>query len=674
MFHPQPLRRGHCLSPLLVILAIMSARADRRSASETPTLVPIYAELVGALNARTLNLGSPLLLKIKDPWQNGDCKLGRGSILKGRVVDLQLFSKQDNISRVAVVVDEAECNGAAFVPMPLAVAAILSPDPSEFKNVQQYLPLSASPTVMASGSGTGDSQTRSAGLSGRPASAGPSDAAVFFAKSSDTPINSSKRISLGDVSGISGLKLSVGTGPEQSSVLSMKGHNVNLQRYTQVVLVPAALIARRVAPAPADPASAASAPGLAAHLAKSVASDAEVRTNAQPRPPERDVAAETDVCVPPSCNIVQPDPATTAELRAQKNFPLHDLGYAPRSGAEMEDFDHEAALAYLGQHQLLVTFNPHKLIDRNDAGNAVRMVRAVLLDTSAMRVLRTVDWHIVDRNQYLWPAGEDRILAHVGNELRVYGPGLDIERRIELQGSLAWVRVSPSQQNFAIGVMLERHSKELHAQLAANEEPEEDMEIRVLDAEFQTTATAIRSSRFMPPVLTNEGEVGVYPQKNARWHLVENTWDRPVRSIAYITSACMPQISSVSPDLLFVVTCGRNAGGKYRVLRRDGSLVLQGDLSSKEVQQGAYGTQLGNAFAVGISEADRTIVRGGYFLASDFKKEHLAVYRATDGKRVFTALIDAPLSTREVYALAPGASELAVLSSHQLSLYRIPPQ
>ena len=655
------LRRCHLLAHLILISVVTNAPAARKHASETPAFAPIHAELVALLDARFLKPGSPLLLRVKDAWQNGDCKLREGSILKGHVVDANVSSKEDRISKVALLLDEAQCNGTALVPMPLAVAAIMARDPAEFGNTQEYAPLNALPVAIRGAGGTGPLSLSSAAV---------------VAENSATRIDSPKQISLGDVIGLSGLKLSVGTGPEQSTVLIAKGHNVSLQRYTQFVLVPAGLIAHETAaPAAAPAPTVAAAAGPATPAASSVEA---VRSDTQPPPAVAAPEPDVEVCTPPSCNIALPDAATTAEAGAEKSFPLRELGYAPRYGIELDDFNHEAALAYLGEHQLLVTFNPHTLIDRRDGRDVARMVRAAVLDTSTMRPIRIVDWPIADHKQYLWPAGEDRVLAHVGNELRVYGPGLTIERRIVLRGPLAWVRVSPSQKNFAIGVILERHSKELHAQLAAaaTSEPEEDMEIRVLDAEFQTTATAVRSSRFMPPVLTNEGEVEVYlqDQEKERWHLVEYTWDHQAHSIAYVKSACMPQVSSIAPDLLFVATCARNAGAKYRVLRRDGSLLLQGSSSAEELGEGARGTRRGKAFVVGIAQADCAIVPGGYFYPSDLRKEHLAVYRATDGKRIFTAHVDSPPPTREAYALAPGAGELAVLSAEQISLYSVPPQ
>ena len=236
MFPALRLRRCHLLAHLVLISMVTSAPAARKHASETPAVAPIHAELVALLDARFLKAGSPLLLRVKEAWQSGDCKLREGSILKGHVVDANVSSKEDRISKVALVLDEAQCNGPALVPMPLAVAAIMARDPAEFGNTQEYSPLNALPVAIRGASGTGPLSLSSAAV---------------VAENSATRIDSSKQISLGDVVGVSGLKLSVGTGPEQSTVLSAKGHNVSLQRYTQFVLVPAALIAHETPAAPA---------------------------------------------------------------------------------------------------------------------------------------------------------------------------------------------------------------------------------------------------------------------------------------------------------------------------------------------------------------------------------------------------------------------------------------
>ena len=47
------------------------------------------------------------------------------------------------------------------------------------------------------------------------------------------------RMEMGDVYRIKGLKLSVGTGPENSSILTSKDHDVSLEKHSLFLLVPA---------------------------------------------------------------------------------------------------------------------------------------------------------------------------------------------------------------------------------------------------------------------------------------------------------------------------------------------------------------------------------------------------------------------------------------------------
>ena len=628
--------------------------------SAAPAFTPIHAELVGPMEARLLKPGSPLLLKVKDAWQNDDCKLREGSILKGHVVVANVSSKEDRISKVALLVDEAECNGPTLVPMPLAVAAMMAPDPNEAGHTQEYSPLTDGPVALGSRSGGGTNSMRSL------------SAAAIIAQNSAMPVSAPQHMALGDVIGISGLKMSVGTGPEYSTVLSNKGRNVSLQRDTQFVLVPAALIRRAEPTSESAAAHQGAATSVRAGATAVPVTAALVKADvpkAPPKPPEPDV----EVCEPPSCSMALPAADMVGVGRAAKSFSLHELGYAPRYGVEMDDFNHDAALAYLGPDRLLVTFNPHTLIRRAEEDwDSARVIRAALLDTATLKVIRTVDWHVSDRRQYLWPVGDDRVLVHVGAELRVYGPDLKIERRIELDGPLAWVRVAPSRKVFAIGVIEERHTKELHAQLVAesHREPEEDVEVRIMDEDFRTMVTAMRSSRFMAPVLTDTGEVGMYLQGSDRYHLVEHTWDHQTRSIAHLESSCMPHVSSISPGLLFVASCARNGDTKYKVLRTDGRPLLQGGSSSDEVGLGAQG--MGAVFVVGIAKVNRPLASGDVFHPSDLREERLDVYRSANGHRVFAARVDSPAPTREAYALAPAGGELAVLSAEQISLYRLP--
>jgi len=58
--------------------------------------------------------------------------------------------------------------------------------------------------------------------------------------------------------------------------------------------------------------------------------------------------------------------------------------------------------------------------------------------------------------------------------------------------------------------------------------------------------------------------------------------------------------------------------------------------------------------------------------AAQFSSEELRVYRATDGKRLLAVRVSSPSLSRDGYALAPDASQLAVLTRDQLSVYSVP--
>src|SRR5271170_1843467 len=232
------------LLSILLILPLLSALpGSRTSKSETPPpFAPVYADLVGPLEARFLQPGSSVLLRVRTEWRSSACKLREGAILKGHVAAVNISSKTQRISQVALAFDQAECNGPNLAHMPLSVAAVLAPDPADGSTPQPYAPLNQE--LLAMGSGSGIPSATGGGGSGLRSV----NAAAYIADISPMPVEPPRRMTLGDVVGLSGLKLSVGTGPEGSSVLSIKGRNVSLQRDTRFFLVPAAMLAGKTAP------------------------------------------------------------------------------------------------------------------------------------------------------------------------------------------------------------------------------------------------------------------------------------------------------------------------------------------------------------------------------------------------------------------------------------------
>jgi hypothetical protein len=471
----------------------------------------------------------------------------------------------------------------------------------------------------------------------------------------------------GDVLDIKGMKLDIGTGPNRSSVLSSKGSDVSLGAYTQFLLVPAALAFRTSSGRPE---------AAALH---------EIRTGSNlphtaplPQPPAR--VNDLAVCAPPGCAIDLPVTARDLEGHQATSIAVRPLGYAPRFNKIVAGFEEEEALVWLGPHQLLFTFNPHRLIRRPAAGNSgqtMRVMRAALLDPATHNVLRAVDWEITDSHRYLWPIDGDRILVHVGNELRIYRQGLEVERTIPLSGPLSFVRIAPNGALMAVATLRDRLSPELLAQLREQfgGEPVEDVDIAILNHELKTIASASTTSGLMPPTMLNEGQVMLLAQPNMWYRLALKSWDDKSMTLARFQSRCTPELASVAPDLLFLLSCEVSDGSaEYRVLRADGKQLLRGTSDPHVLGQEAAGTGGNRTFAVKAVRAAREISPGIEFRASDLETEEVRVYRAEDGKRLLAVRIKEPIASRGGYALSPDGSQLAVLSASQISFYPVPAQ
>ena len=620
--------------------------------------VPVQADLLQAMEAGRIKVGAPFFAKVEAEWKSPACDLRKGAILKGRVVAESVRSKTQKTSDVALVFESGECGGRDMKPLPLTVAALVAPDPNRSTNLfggQESQPLSEV-VGMAIGGNAGAGPAIGGTTGGNLRSLTGAASTAYFVE--PPKFKAPKAVLPGQVVGIADMKLDVGSGPEGSSILSATKHNLRLEAGSQFVLVASS----NTGSAAAVPAAPPSAP-------------TNISDVKSPEVPDD----ETEVCSPPECNVSlassEPTPGANG---AAATLPIKQLGFAVALDREMYGFDHAAAIAYLGPRNLLLTFNPHVLVPRTTAEAAepnLHMIRAVLLNLDTMKVEQTLDWRVHDARQYLWSIGRDRVLVHAGRELRMYGPGLKLKQKLILDGPLAFVRVSPSASYLAVGVVKERHSESTHRQLAEVEkrEPEEDIELEVLNADFHTLATVMRSSREVPPVLSDDGEIRIPTIGKNRWRIVEVTWTGQRRVLAQVTSTCRPEANSVAPNLLFVVGCDRQSDGKwYRMLRSDGKPVLKGWSSSAELEQTAMGSAASSVFAVGRAESAKSIIAEAPFRLSDLTAQDVDVYRVQDGRKLIALKLSSLLPTLQTFALSPDGQQLAVLQQDQIMFYALP--
>lgn len=624
-------------------------------------VAPIEAHLLSDIRAHQLKVGESVFARVDARWEGADCVLRDGAILEGHVIAVVPHTRTDANSEVTLAFTRAQCKGLKMDDFKLLLSAVAAPPPDEMDRgiLTDALPLNTRASANSSpGSGT-------TGI----------DALKTMQESTTMNLQIDSmgkgppplpRMKMGDVVGIRGVKLNVGGGPDHSSVLTATNRDLTLITNTVLLLVPMelAIPVASVVRVAAQPASS----GTAAINTATVAS------LAPPPPPVNDI----DLCVPPQCDVALPPGSAPSEGAAHDSISISQLGYGARAQRVMTTFDHDEGLAYLGPHELLVAFNPHVLLLRHELGAGEvtkRVIRAAVVDTATRRVTHTADWELPDERQYLWPLTEGRVLVHVGAELRVYSAGLKLQNRLGLTGPLDFVRVTPDGSFIAVGVIHERHSAELHAQLreSLGAEPEEDVTILVLNRNFDVIATAKTGSTLLPPTLLNEGQVKLLAQPEIRYRILMQNWDNQTSTFARFESSCTPDLQSIAPDLIFMVSCDKGSEEfEYRVLHPDGKLAMKSMPASSDFGFAAQGSANHQVFAVKTVQSTRPVPEGAPFSAGDFSSEALGVDRAADGKRLLSVVVGSPSSSRDGFALAPDGSQLAVLNRDRLQLYSVP--
>jgi hypothetical protein len=631
--------------------------AERRISPQAP----FQAELLAPLDAGKLSRGATVLAKARFDWNDPNCHLRAGSVVVGHIVDLQQRSKLNKGSSVAIAFDQASCDGH-ISPFNFTLFAIIAKP-----QIDEGIPLAD--TAARFGAASSNPHFGMGGRSTAPAPApvnNKDDMSLRGQSNDKTP----SVIMPGQIIGLKKFTLSVGTGPDGASVVSALKDNIRLEGATQLILMPRAAIV----PDPTPTLTAKSEPPPTP-TAPAIPTSAPVATPTPASPPEPvPEIDETEICSS-SCNTV-PTAADPALATASLTLSTARLGSIPHNNREYAAFDFDSTLTYLDAQNLLFTYDPHKLRQRFPSGNrteSMRTIRAVLLDPKTLSVKRVLDWQVQGEGQYIWHAGPGQVLVHLGHHLRLLGPNLAVIREIAVPGQLVFGSVSPSGDHIALGTLHERYSREMYDLLTAalHVEPEEDVDIQLLDSNFAVLLTTRQSSYLPAPILSDAGEIRINSAGHNRWRISEYLWDHTDRTIATTISECRPNLATPLPQSVFLVGCSSSPlRNWYRMIRLDGHPILQGHGSSQEIEQSSSSSSQSD-FAVRVVRTLHSKSRGDVFRKSDLQEEEISVYRATDGKRLFLTANPGVSLAEQSFALSPTGHQLAVLSDATISLYSI---
>jgi hypothetical protein len=638
------------LLPVLLLAGLVPLQISAIPSSASSYTGPVKVELLKYLSVRQVHSGSSLFVRVASDWSGLGCNLRSGAIIEGSVVLANPRTRHIKSSQLALSFTSAQCGGMEMAPMRLMLAAVAAAP-------EEALPV---PVIRNMGNPRGVPE-------GAVSSLEQLSTQMELANNPRSP--QVRTPAFGEVSGVRGIKLDVGAGPEHSSVLSAKDRDIALEAHTELLLVPSSVVfdaAAQSVPSSVDrpdhhlngTTSRASAKSDVLHLAET--------------------STSFTTCSPPSCTTELPSASNELSSRPATAIPIRSLGYAPRPNASIHALNNDDSVAWLGKDRVLLAFNPHRLIHREGLMTAdapLRSIHAVVIDVRADRVIASLDWELPDSGRYLWQLSADRILVHAGRELRIYDSELHLTSRLLLPGPLAFLRVSPNGQLISLGICRERHTPALHVKLQSDlgRQPDEDLDILVVDQNFKSIAHTTSTSGIVPPTLLNEGQLMLLAQPDNMYRLELLGWEGKSSTLARFRSSCAPDIGSISPDLVFIRSCGAQGNTpEFRVMRPDGRLLLKGIADSGELSHEAKGEPSSRAFAVKVLSAAPSVKLGFPFHGDELLAENLKVYRASDGKRLAAVRAKAPAPSHGGYALSPDGTQLALVAGAQLTIYAIP--
>lgn len=606
----------------------------------------IQTSLLGRLESKRITVGSSIFVRTVADWKQGRCRLKEGDTLEARVTSVEHRTPSSKWEHMELRFLPLTCVGnEAQEIVPILVAIQSRPHTSDNSMLDRaYLMTAFSAAVGAEGG-------RAAATPGQQ-NAG--------ARSMGYGVNSGQSLRVGDVRGFPGVTLTLPVQTlDPTGILS--SHEMLFDPEAQFFLV-VRTVASHTPPV--------NVAGPSSRLP-------ETRPLSRSVLPQQPVEVET--CVDSGCKLADV-PALHTGGQLERQLSLRSLGYKPRKNRVLLALGEDSAVRFIGEDELLVTFNVHPLIERSAEErvwqSAPRIIRALLISARNGKVLHAEDWQVNQAGPYLWPLADGRVLAAVGGALTIFGPNLKIERQWTLPGSLALVRVSPSRNLIVAGIVNERHSPEEHHRLIefmgpGHETVEENGSLTFLDGQLNVLGTKELHAHPDVPDVLDSGLLVSDPVSQSRWKVQELRWNGGPHTIAQVRSPCPLRISTLPTNLILLVGCSSDASNSwYRILRRDGKTLLKGSTASNGWLENADALSAKGVFAIGILEATRPIDFENGMYAREFQKLAISVYSSKTGQRLYATPSLRGTVDRQSFALSENGDRLAVLNGEDITMYR----
>lgn len=655
--------RGYSFALLGIALPLFPVPRSLAQAA-SPGLVSVRAELTRSLRSGGAKVGDSFFLKTAEAWQRPGCSVPQGTSLLGKVV-----SSASSATAARVVLS------LQFAVMPCAETDVVTLQPV-LVALQAHDPVEDSALRRMSSAGLEDRAIASMFTPARPGMPTSSDTMLTSANSLSVTSSlgfgkEANPLKTGDVVGIRGVHLQLPEGTAVTSLLSSHEILLGGERTTFVM----ALVD---APAPVASDSKDGKSPEQPGTASAIEAGARVA-----RPAAEDIPArEQEVCASSGCQQIASVSGDTASDLLW-SVPITKLGFQSRPDRSITALGDSTGVHFLGEDQLLVTFPLHTLIERPEGQTTwttkPRKIRAVLFSKSSGQVLLVQDWLVPENTgSYLWSFGAGHLLAHVGNELLLLGPGLVVEQRMSLTEPLLFLSAAPQGELILMATVHEKHSPEVHADLSkllgTGETLDENYHLTAIDAHLRPIGSRLLYAEPTQPAIFRSAMITTTQVHGGRWELDQTRWSGERSTLAHLQSACPVQVTSLPGNLLLARGCTPNEAASrwYRVLNEAGATLLKGSTDRYNLLQQA-GTDLsGSILAIAFGTTESAIDFRLPVRSAVFTGIRLQAYYAHTGRSFFAKHLPVASPEQDLFSLSAWGDTLAVLTAGSLQAYKLP--
>jgi hypothetical protein len=619
--------------------------------AQSPDTV-IQTSLLGRVESKRIAVGSSIFVKTVVDWKRGRCRLRDGDTLEAKVVAVEHRTPSSKHERISLRFLPLVCAGNESQEIvPILVAIRGKPHQSDTSMLDRAWLMQAFAASVGSHGMTG-------ALGGHATYVGDGDEA----SRSMTFSHHSGQASLyvGEVRDFPGVSLKLPDLTLEPTTIQ-SSHEMLFDPEAQFFLV-----VRTVASHPSE-----------INVANVPSQLPGTKPSSAPAKPKEPVIVEA--CVESGCQLADV-PALHTGGQVERRLSLRGLGYKVRNNRVLLGLGEDATVDFLGEHQLLVTFDIHPLIERSAEDRAwstmPRIVRALVVSARDGKVLHAEDWRVDQDGRYLWPLDQGRVLASMGGALAIFGPDLKIERQWALPGPLALVRVSPSRNLIVAAVIKERHTPEEHRRLVEFVGPDretvaEDYDLTVLDGHLNVIGTRPLHAHPDIPAVLDTGLLVADPEARSRWKIQEIRWNGKQHTIVEERSPCPLRVNALPTNLILLAGCSADAAHPwYKIIRPDGKALLKGTASANGWLEDAEALAARKLLAIGVVEATRPVNFDDGMYAWEFQKLAVSIYSSINGQRLYATGPLKGTANRQSFALNQNGDQLAVLSGEEISLYK----